>query len=129
MLLALEAVQQTADPPSHVLLSVDNTSALTHSTDPAPTSGQHLRLAIRRTFEQLQCTVVSTIVLLSWSPGHTGVVGNGVADLAAKEAVRAMESAAREREQRRERRAHLKGRMVSIPAVVKLPEAKKEEKE
>uniref|UniRef100_A0A0K3CPZ3 BY PROTMAP: gi/342318905/gb/EGU10861.1/ Pol-like protein [Rhodotorula glutinis ATCC 204091] n=2 Tax=Rhodotorula toruloides TaxID=5286 RepID=A0A0K3CPZ3_RHOTO len=127
MLLALEAVQQTADPPSHVLLSVDNTSALTHSTDPAPTSGQHLRLAIRRTFEQLQCTVVSTIVLLSWSPGHTGVVGNGVADLAAKEAVRAMESAAREREQRRERRAHLKGRMVFVPEMAELSDGSEDE--
>ncbi|KAJ8291412.1 hypothetical protein OF846_005436 [Rhodotorula toruloides] len=123
---ALQAIQHTADPPSHVLLSVDNTSALTHSTDPAPSSGQHLRLAIRETLEELQRTCVSQVIL-SWSPGHVGIVGNEAADLAAKEAVRRAESATREREQRKERKAHLKGRLVFIPDMAELSSGSEDE--
>ncbi|BGP33164.1 hypothetical protein JCM10296v2_004958 [Rhodotorula toruloides] len=58
-------VTQTADTPLHVLISLDNTSALTHSTDLTPSSGQHIRLAIRRTFEELKRTRVDLQVSLS----------------------------------------------------------------
>lgn len=63
-------VTQTADLPLAALISLDVTSALTHSTDLALSSGQHLRLAIRHIFEVLKRTRKDLDVHLSWSPGH-----------------------------------------------------------
>ncbi|BGP36097.1 Pre-mRNA-splicing helicase BRR2 [Rhodotorula toruloides] len=127
ILLALQAVQYTTDA-SHILISVDNTSALTHSTYPSLTSGQHLRLAVRQMFKDLQRTLLSTQIFLSWSPGHVSIAGNEVADMMAKDAVQTWQSAARE--QRKERKTHLKGRLVFIPDMAELSSgSSKEESE
>ncbi|BGP73826.1 hypothetical protein NBRC10513v2_007249 [Rhodotorula toruloides] len=43
MALSSLLITQTADTPLAALISLNNTSAHTHSTDPTPSSGQHLR--------------------------------------------------------------------------------------
>lgn len=104
--LATLHATQTADRPLVALLSLNNTSALTHATDPAPLSAQHLRLTIRQAFENLERTKKDITVHLLWLPGHVGIAGNKAADVEVKEAVRDQESAALERERERATRTH-----------------------
>lgn len=59
---------QTADQPLAALISLNNTFALTHSTNPGPLSGQYLHLTIWQAFGQLKRTRADIHVSLSWLP-------------------------------------------------------------
>ncbi|BGP43091.1 hypothetical protein JCM10449v2_007109 [Rhodotorula kratochvilovae] len=70
--------------PSTAHLCANNQAAVLHPTSPAPSSGQHLCLAIRAPAQELKTAHPNLCVSISWVPGHAGIEGNERADLCAK---------------------------------------------